>query len=112
MTVALCDAEALIGALGGRRISELSDLQLSGCIAQFRQERLALAGTVNILANALHSVFSVPSGSAGSNSRDPLASSAATRASLRAACLGERGDPSLRPGGTHPPKSLPSAPCT
>lgn len=98
MTVALRDAEALAAALrgpegGGRSIAELTDAELRGRIARFRKQRLGLAGTINILANALHSVFSVPpdgGSSSYSSSADPLACSSATRASLRAACLGER----------------------
>ena len=82
MTVALRDAEALANALfgqDGRTIGSLSDQEMCRRVQEFRTCRLALAGTVNLLANALHSVFTVPAHCNGSGD--------ATHSSLREACL-------------------------
>lgn len=82
MTVALRDVEAFAAALRGsgrRTIADMDDADIMRCVAAFRQRRLALAGTVNTLANALHRVFSIPAGG--------RAEDVAVRAVLRAACL-------------------------
>lgn len=76
MTVALRDVETLRCALAG--VTDLSALPSGGLQARlgnFARRRAAHASTINILANALHRVFSRPAADDG------------TRARLRAACI-------------------------
>jgi len=116
MTVALKDAEALADALRGATLEELAlkgiaDLSdpkageqrakfgdpasLEAALASWRQARSSHASTVNVLANALYDIFSVPQGSdsdSGSKSKGMSAGDAAlqdpeTRKGLRDACL-------------------------
>lgn len=87
VTVALRDAESLAALLHAKRgaekvpVSRLSDAEVEQCISAFRQARRAHAGTVNLLANALHMVFSVPL------DIKPGTSLFETRETIRAACL-------------------------
>ncbi|KAA0152935.1 hypothetical protein FNF29_03459 [Cafeteria roenbergensis] len=73
MTVALRDVETFSNAIDGVDIDE--DAALDDALAKFRQVRQGHAVTVNVLANALHRVFTRPDHDDG------------TRAALREACI-------------------------
>lgn len=72
MTVAIRDAEAVLRLLEGTDVKDPKAVrQLK---RRFASERRAWAATINVLANALHAVFSTPGGDA-------------TRTDLRDACF-------------------------
>jgi squalene monooxygenase len=80
MTVALRDVEALRAALAPRApglppLAGVSAAELQARLAAFAARRASHASTINILANALHRVFSRPAADDG------------TRQRLRAACI-------------------------
>ena len=72
MTVAIRDAETLTNLLASVDLSDLDEVHSR--YARFLEERKAYASTINVLANALHAVFSAPAGND-------------TRQSLRQACF-------------------------
>lgn len=73
MTVALCDSEALSHAL--RDVNLRDAAAVDRAIEGFRHKRQAHAATINVLANALHRVFTAPAQDDG------------TRKMLREACF-------------------------
>lgn len=73
MTVALKDSYGFSQAVQGIDLMDLS--ALDAAIAAHAQQRRAAAGTINVLANALHRVFSTPTKDDG------------TRSTLRDACF-------------------------
>ena len=75
MTVALKDVELLAGVLAGLDLTSCGGADIAAAIARFSTERTAHAATINVLANALHRVFTKPPDDDG------------TRARLRAACV-------------------------
>jgi 2-polyprenyl-6-methoxyphenol hydroxylase-like FAD-dependent oxidoreductase len=75
MTVALKDVEMLTKHLRGIDLRRASDLRVESAMATFQRNRAAHASTINVLANALHKVFTRPTSDNG------------TRARLRAACI-------------------------
>jgi squalene monooxygenase len=77
MTVALKDSEAVAAALGGVHFGTASDYAIAAAIRGFQERRASHAATINVLANALHKVFTRPLG----DPRD------GTRSRLRAACI-------------------------
>lgn len=77
MTVALRDVEALVEALRCLELRGCSPAALDHAAAWFQSVRANHASTINILANALHMVFTCP----------PSDSPNSTRSSLRAACI-------------------------
>lgn len=58
MTVALRDSEMLAATLDGARLDDADEMEAR--LAIFRRGRSSHASTINILANALHRVFSAP----------------------------------------------------
>mmetsp|Transcript_18061 Transcript_18061/g.63899 ORF Transcript_18061/g.63899 Transcript_18061/m.63899 type:complete len:500 (+) Transcript_18061:4017-5516(+) len=73
MTVALRDGEMLAAATAGGRLHDGEEMEAR--LALFRRGRAGHAATINILANALHRVFSAPEADASGK-----------RARLREAC--------------------------
>jgi len=63
MTVAIRDAEHLANLLGDPHTVDLTDsIQIQKLYSGFLETRKSYASTINVLANALHSVFSAPQG--------------------------------------------------
>jgi len=62
MTVLLQDVELMARLIGHLDFHDFDELNTIDVMRRFRKMRTCYAGTINVLANALHLVFSVPSG--------------------------------------------------